>query len=633
MPAGLFERTALNAMYDIRHQQGRSGVAACMWRLILRHAHRVAVCLGIAMVVVLSGCGPSNHPGQTASSSTPSTTGGLAGGRTGASSPFGRDRLFTGDAASLRAYLENVREVRPTRFAVTWTPQTVRIDRATALRSLQGISRDGARFTFSGDDGAIAQLAPGKVMLLWGLALRKVDRVAHENGRIVVDTGPAKLTDAISEGDIAFAAQVPLAQFLPTVQMPAKPADTGSDAQPQASVAGRRSRWEWLIAAAHADEPPPAAAPAQAPGGALDTPPATTPDGKFTGVVAGYEYLVSYKSAGHGIDFDAEIRKEQPDLVPNPKGENSAGAKGYESTNDSTLEQAGVRKSIRQDAEIQQYDKQHAGAGSPAGMVKSLFKAGSDLLDLRVKADGVLNPGSGAPGGDIPVETQFLIRHSQIERFAYNMGGMTGHVNFHFIARLGEQQGQWLEHAKLELPISMNVPLIVAGIPFVFQIGANFFVQPALSGHKAALTGNFGLNFVGNGQVQVYKGAMDEQGNLTATPPLVGQVVGSSIGVSAIVVAAQIPRIGFGVGVFDTASVAFVDHVISVGLTKSSSLGMFPMCKTYQIYQDFGAGISTHIGLQIPGVTAAIEKKLSGRKSIKRTAHNYVDPPIKACQV
>ncbi|MBK7584881.1 MAG: hypothetical protein IPI67_32415 [Myxococcales bacterium] len=51
-------------------------------------------------------------------------------------------------------------------------------------------------------------LAPGKVMLLAGTALRKVRSVRQEGGALVVETDYAALTDAIEEGHFGFDAKL-----------------------------------------------------------------------------------------------------------------------------------------------------------------------------------------------------------------------------------------------------------------------------------------------------------------------------------------------------------------------------------------------------------------------------------------
>ena len=83
---------------------------------------------------------------------------------------------------------------------VSYTPSTVVVDLATVQRTLTNVSTDGSTFTFSSDAGPLAQLAPGKVMLLYGVDVAKVTKVSRNGGALVVTTTPAALTDVVRSG-------------------------------------------------------------------------------------------------------------------------------------------------------------------------------------------------------------------------------------------------------------------------------------------------------------------------------------------------------------------------------------------------------------------------------------------------
>lgn len=89
-------------------------------------------------------------------------------------------------------------------FQVTYTDNTVVVDAATTEKTFRGVSADGQLFVFDKDNEQIKKLEAGSVMLLQGLALKKVVAVEDNGEFLVVATAPATLTDAIKDGHIAW---------------------------------------------------------------------------------------------------------------------------------------------------------------------------------------------------------------------------------------------------------------------------------------------------------------------------------------------------------------------------------------------------------------------------------------------
>jgi hypothetical protein len=84
-------------------------------------------------------------------------------------------------------------------YNVTYQDGVTVLSRGDTMRHLLNIQRDG---TYVFDDAAtqIANLKPGDVLLLSGLALCTVDDVKKTDDGYSVKTAPAKITDAIKEG-------------------------------------------------------------------------------------------------------------------------------------------------------------------------------------------------------------------------------------------------------------------------------------------------------------------------------------------------------------------------------------------------------------------------------------------------
>lgn len=87
-------------------------------------------------------------------------------------------------------------------YDVKYSPNTIFIERSAAVKALQSVSADGSVFVFDGSEPALSDLAPGKVILLERLAVRKVRAVQRDGPRLAVLTEPASLTETIRDGTI-----------------------------------------------------------------------------------------------------------------------------------------------------------------------------------------------------------------------------------------------------------------------------------------------------------------------------------------------------------------------------------------------------------------------------------------------
>jgi hypothetical protein len=179
---------------------------AVNWGVSLRdHGQWGRLALGAALALALAACARHNPPGSPApgvSQRPPGSTLAIAGD------------LFTGeDPAAIRAYLQSVKEVKPTRFDVQWNPATVAVSREEAMRSLRSISLDGSTFRLATSEPVVAKLKPGSILWIWDIAVRKVDRITIEDDVTVVHTQTVSLTEALPRAQIAFDAPVSLSDY------------------------------------------------------------------------------------------------------------------------------------------------------------------------------------------------------------------------------------------------------------------------------------------------------------------------------------------------------------------------------------------------------------------------------------
>jgi hypothetical protein len=508
--------------------------------------------------------------------------------------------LLVPDSAGIRSYLETVDTVRGATFDVTWNPSAVRLTREQTLRSLRLVSRDGGSFTFAAGDPAISALQPGQILLVWGIALRKVTAVEPNGATIVVRTDLVSLPEAIPSGHIAWSAQpVSFGQGI------VSPSVVAADTARKAALAPATPSLFRLVSWQQGEGPQDQNPEAENDRGQEGAEEAELPHHK-DGEVGGYEYEIGYADANGRLDFQLEARKGEEGAFPDPEkeqgertrahGTDQVGANGgYDGTQHGAALTDEEKKQKKEHKEQEENTKQ--GMGKPetpldALTPKGLFGLASEVFDLRVKVrghiDGFDTSGDIRTGG------------SALGGFKAKVEKLHGNADLDWIARLGER-GVFSEKVKLEIPFNYDIPLIIGGLPFMVEIGANLLVTPGLTSHHASATGNYHIVFDGTAGISATGTDVKTESTLAGKVENGPRQV-TSVGVSAVLVAAQVPRIGFGLGLLNTSAVAFVDHVIATSVTTEGMLGLIP-CRRYQINSSFGAGVGVQIlGIPVPGM-------------------------------
>jgi hypothetical protein len=87
-------------------------------------------------------------------------------------------------------------------YEVTYTPETTVLSNDAVAKHLRKMSDDGSTFSFDSSSDEARSLKPGSVLLLSGVALRRVTRVEPVADGIEVTTSPAAITDGIQNGRI-----------------------------------------------------------------------------------------------------------------------------------------------------------------------------------------------------------------------------------------------------------------------------------------------------------------------------------------------------------------------------------------------------------------------------------------------
>ncbi|HVS78529.1 MAG TPA: hypothetical protein VHE11_16430 [Steroidobacteraceae bacterium] len=285
-------------------------------------------------------------------------------------------------------------------------------------------------------------------------------------------------------------------------------------------------------------------------------------------------------------------------------------------------------------AEIRKADLRHQLAALGKALAKhakdELFDIVSDNLDIRFKADAELS------GFDVAGVYQFA--GGDIEKAQLQLKNLNGTVRTDFVARLGKSGNQGSKIPVIDIPVVFDLPMPIGGIPFVCQIGTDFLINVYLAGYHATLnlTGQFQYN--GTDGFTYGKSQSSYDDTLAASnKPAITLSRGASPGVSAAVLGIQIPRWGFGLGMWGVSSLAYFDIIHVFTMTKSADVAIglaAPPCLRTTYAASGDVGIETQaLPIPIESVQSFAKNTLSGKKQIFNLQSEKLEPPIKACEI
>ena len=256
--------------------------------------------LGGALALALTGCSKQKS-GSPEAGTKPAPQ--SSSGSTLAIS----QQLFTGeDPAAIRAYLQSVKEIKPSKFDVEWNPATIAVSREQAIRSLRSISRDGITYRLATSEPVVATIKPGSILWIWDIAVRKVDRITIEDDVTVVHTRAVPLSEALTRAQIAFDSPVSLSDYYIGYK-PHEPAP--------AQTASIRPRSALVPVGLKTSQPPANTSDANDDADDSDDD-ATVNDvgplhGGYTGTIKGFEYSLAYQTRSNGVTLTLEAANEE----------------------------------------------------------------------------------------------------------------------------------------------------------------------------------------------------------------------------------------------------------------------------------------------------------------------------------
>jgi hypothetical protein len=234
-------------------------------------------------------------------------------------------------------------------------------------------------------------------------------------------------------------------------------------------------------------------------------------------------------------------------------------------------------------------------------------------IDINVSADV---QGVGFEG-------DMEISAASVRQFRLDAPNLRGKATITASAAAGPQATR-LPVTLMHLPMSMQIPFPIYGIPFTVGLESDAKVELVFSSRDASVSGSFDAHFDGNGGMSVNNGSLTSTGafNQDWTDPLEA-MEGVAITPTSLIVTIQFPKVSLGVGIAIARASAYIETVYAFAPTISGVTNFTP-CRAEPVSMVVKAGIAAEfLGHEIGSHEVVIAQ---------RSAAPF-DPPVRVCQI
>ena len=272
-------------------------------------------------------------------------------------------------------------------------------------------------------------------------------------------------------------------------------------------------------------------------------------------------------------------------------------------------------------------DEKTAAGKARAALTDKFWTIFKDAFDVRFKALVELD-GFSAVG-------HYLFSQGNIQETQLAFKAVTGNAKAKIVARLGDKGTKGVKVPIMDVPVQFNVPMPIGGIPFVLQFAADFNLNVFLSGQHASLAAQGEYAFNGNTGLTYHNGSAQADTSMSNEEPNIAKYEGETPGASAFVLGVQLPKIGYGLGLFGASSMAFFDVVHVMSMTSAASAGgLFNDCKRITYLATGRVGIETQVlPIPIEALQNFVKDKLSYKTPVFKKEKVILRPKIKACEI
>jgi hypothetical protein len=142
-----------------------------------------------------------------------------------------------------------------------------------------------------------------------------------------------------------------------------------------------------------------------------------------------------------------------------------------------------------------------------------------------------------------------------VNNFEFNLNDLSGEATVEASIKALANVAAAVSNQRLELPLGLEIPLIVAGIPMTFSMKSTIAVNLSLALAGADLSGKAQFTFGGPAGFKYVNGSVSVLGQVvTDVPNLLDTVTKIASGPMGIVYTTELPKFGLGFGFANVAT-------------------------------------------------------------------------------
>lgn len=253
---------------------------------------------------------------------------------------------------------------------------------------------------------------------------------------------------------------------------------------------------------------------------------------------------------------------------------------------------------------------------------------GATHLHIDATRDGNLRASATikATMSSVITEGRMRVERSVLNALELKSNSWEGDADINFEAAVGGEI-EPIKQQITKLPISVDYPVVIYGIPFNLNVSAKILFEPAFTSKNSVMKGQAKVTFGGSVGLSYQTGTVSGTSNIRSdAPDPIKFIDGLGIGASAMIIAAQVPKVGFGLGWASTNVGVFLDSVLSAGVTVSPSTSIVA-CYRADINYTASVGIDARF-LDPDGSNDSINLT---KKPIYTQDWTFIGPNVPAC--
>lgn len=197
-------------------------------------------------------------------------------------------------------------------------------------------------------------------------------------------------------------------------------------------------------------------------------------------------------------------------------------------------------------------------------------QSGGHHLVLNVKMKGDM---AGTINADVnlkPLVTtgSAAVSNSEVDLFNFSLDDWSGDATVDVELQSTSQLASKFNPTRIKVPIGIEFPFPIGGIPFTLSITGSVQVQLSFALANSSLGGQAKIEFGGDAGMTFKEGSISVAGDRTVeVPDLLNTVKGISSGPVGVVFTTELPKVGLGFGFLQTGANVYISQGMVVSQT------------------------------------------------------------------